>query len=230
MTEYKIADCRLAAAASYARRGKRVADIGTDHASLPIYLVGNGIAPSALACDINKGPLKVARANISEAGLFGKIETLLADGLKGTEAYAPEDIYILGMGGELIWRIIEDAPQTRNSGVRMILQPMTHAHDLRKGLYDGGYNIVAETLVRDRERIYHIIVAEYDAVVREYSGAELWLGKHNIARGGDEIREIASLYASAMEKKIKGFATAGKSDKKAEALFEEFKRIARGEE
>lgn len=230
MTEYMITDRRLAAAASYGRRGKRVADIGTDHASLPIYLVGNGIAPSALACDINIGPLKSASKNISDAGLSGKIETLLTDGLMGTEFYAPEDIYILGMGGELILRIIEAAPQTKNGGVRLILQPMTHAHDLRKGLYDGGFNIVDESLVRDRERVYQIIVAEYDAVVRNYSDAELWLGKLNIARGGDELRKIAAIYASAMEKKIKGFASAGKCDEKSEALFEEFKRITEGKQ
>ncbi len=228
MDKYKIADRRLEAAASFGRRSKRVADIGTDHAFLPIYLVGNGIAPSALACDINKGPLKAAQINISEAGLSEKIETLLTDGLKGVEPYAPEDIYILGMGGELIWRIVNDSPISRSVGVRLILQPMTHAHDLRKGLYDNGFNIADETLVSDRDRVYHIIVAEYDGMTRDYTEAELWLGKKNIARGGEELKNISSVYASAVEKKIKGYAEAGKRDPETEYLYTQFKFFAGG--
>ena len=136
MDKYKIADLRLAAAVSFGRKGKRVADIGTDHASLPIFLVGNGISDSALACDINIGPLNAAKKNIDAAGLSNKIDTKLTDGLKGIEDFKPEDIYILGMGGELIWRIINDSELARVDGIRLILQPMTHAHDLRRGLYN----------------------------------------------------------------------------------------------
>ena len=166
MDKYKIADLRLAVAASFGRPGKRVADIGTDHASLPIFLVGNGVTDSALACDINIGPLNAAKRNIEAAGLSDKINTKLTDGLEGIADFKPEDIYILGMGGELIWRIIENSELPRSEGIRLILQPMTHAHDLRQGLYDNGFNIVGETLTRDRERVYQIIVAEYDGAVR----------------------------------------------------------------
>ncbi len=228
MDKYKIADRRLEAAAYFGRPGKRVADIGTDHAYLPIYLVGTGIAPSALACDINKGPLNAAKNNISEAGLSNRINTLLTDGLKGVDDYYPEDIYILGMGGELISRIVNDSRIVKQEGVRLILQPMTHAHDLRRGLYDNGFDIVDEVLVRDRERIYQIIVSEYDGMDHKYSEIELWLGKHNIARGGKELCEIASVYASALEKKIKGYAEAGKLDPSANELYAEFKYITEG--
>ena len=76
---------------------------------------------------------------------------------------------------------------------------MTHAHDLRQGLYGNGFNIVDETLTRDRDRVYQIIVAEYDGVVRSASQAELWLGKLNIAEGGAELVDLANLYASALD-------------------------------
>lgn len=226
MDKYKIADRRLAAAASFARKGARVADIGTDHASLPIYLVGNRVAPTALACDINEGPLRAANANIAAAGLSSNIETRLTDGLNGIEDFSPEDIYILGMGGELILRIINDSTIPKKDGVRLILQPMTHAHDLRQGLFENGFNIVDESLVRDRDRVYQIIVAEFDGIARDATDAELWLGKINIARGGKELADIASVYASALEKKIKGFADAGKSDKRTNELHLQFKQIS----
>lgn len=226
MDKYKIADRRLAAAAAFAREGARAADIGTDHASLPIYLVGNGISPLALACDINAGPLKAAKANISAAGLSDKIETLLTDGLSGVEVFDPEDVYILGMGGELIWRIVDNSQISRKAGVKLILQPMTHAHDLRQGLFRNGFNIIDETLVRDRDRVYQIMVAQYDGNVREATEVELWLGKINLARRSMELAEIAAVYASALEKKIKGFADAGKSDISVNDLYEQFKSIA----
>lgn len=227
MEKYKIADLRLAVAASFGRPGKRVADIGTDHASLPIFLVGNGVTDTALACDINIGPLNAAQKNIESAGLADRISTKLTDGLDGIADFNPQDIYILGMGGELIWRIIENSDIPRTAGVRLILQPMTHAHDLRKGLYDNGFNIVDETLVRDRDRVYQIIVAEFDGIIRTANEAELWLGKLNIARGGKELSDLAALYASGLAKKLKGFAEAGKTDPHASALYQVFNDIAK---
>ncbi len=226
MDKYKIADRRLEVAASFGRRGARVADIGTDHASLPIFLVGNSIAPSALACDINDGPLRAAKFNIASAGLSDRIGTRLTDGLNGVDDYEPEDIYILGMGGELIGRIVLASQLSRKEGVRLILQPMTHAHDLRRELFDNGFNIVDETLVRDRDRVYQIVVAEYDGIVRTATQAELWLGKNNIERGGEDLQALASLYASGLEKKIKGYAESGKTDEQTNELYAEFKKLA----
>lgn len=228
MNRYKIADMRLAAAASFGRKGKRVADIGTDHASLPIYLVGNGYAPYAVACDINKGPLNVAQSNISCADLTEKIYIFLTDGLNGVDVFAPEDVYILGMGGELIWRIIDNSSLPKQEGIRLILQPMTHAHDLRQGLYANGYNIINESLVKDRERVYQIIVAEYDGIKRDATDLELWLGKLNIERGGQELKDISWVYASAIKKKLEGLESAGIVDSAIIKLYEGFKSLSEG--
>lgn len=228
MDKYKIADLRLEKAVSFARKGKRVADIGTDHASLPIFLVGNGLATYVVACDINLGPLNAAKNNIAEAGLSDKIEIVLTDGLNGLENYSPEDVYILGMGGELISRIVLESELSRKEGVRLILQPMTHPNDLREGLCCNGFNIIDEALVRDRDRVYQIIVAEYDGILRHLSEVELWLGQKNVERGGDELMELASVYASALKKKINGYAAAGKTDEKTNVLYNEFVKITEG--
>ena len=222
MTRYKIADLRLAAAASFGRKGKRVADIGTDHASLPIYIVGNGISPYAVACDINKGPINAAKQNISDAHLEHSIDTFLTDGLNGLDQFDPEDIYILGMGGELIWRIIDDSEIAKKDGVRLILQPMTHPNDLRRGLYSNGFDIVDETLVKDRDRVYQIIVAEYDGIIRVAEEVELWLGIKNIENGGSDLINLASLYAGAMKKRIDGCSAAGYVDNATVELYKSF--------
>lgn len=226
MINYKIADLRLAAAASLGRKGKRVADVGTDHASLPIFLVGNGYAPYAVACDINIGPLNAAKHNISAASLSEKIDIFLTDGLTGVEKYTPEDIYILGMGGELIWRIVNESEYVKNRGVRLILQPMTHAHDLRKGLYSNGFDIIDETLVRDRDRVYQIIVAEFDGITKSASDVELWLGKKNLNNRGKDLSDMASLYAKALKKKIDGCSKSGTLDHADVQLYERFVDIA----
>ena len=91
----------------------------------------------------------------------------------------------------------------------------------------GNFDIVDETLTRDRDRVYQIIVAEYDGVVRSATQAELWLGKLNIAKGGAELEDLAKLYASALDKKIKGYAEAGKNDPETSALYEAFNEISR---
>jgi tRNA (adenine22-N1)-methyltransferase len=191
-------------AAAYVRRGSAVADIGTDHAWLPIYLIERGIAPRAVAADINEGPLNRARINIPK-GMKDKIELRLTDGLRGIESTAPDDILICGMGGELIARIIKDAPFTKNKKIRLVLQPMTKAAYLREFLLFEGFSIIGETLSFD-DRIYQTLCAEYTGESSSYSPLELLLGKHNIERGGE-------LFEDFLEQNIKVFnaVKAGKS-------------------
>lgn len=128
---------RLAMAASFVRDNAFVADIGTDHAKLPIYLVQTGKAARCIACDINKMPLERARTNINEYGLDDKIELLLTNGLQGVESYGVTDVIIAGMGGELIQEILKNS-KVKKHGTRFILQPMTKESELRRWLYDNG--------------------------------------------------------------------------------------------
>lgn len=213
---------RLFAAASYARRGAFAADIGTDHAFLPIYLVSSGIARGALACDVNRGPLERARINIAAAGLSDRIGTCLTDGLQGLEASGAEDIFILGMGGELIARILSASALPRRPGVRLILQPMTHANDLRRMLARQGFRVIDERLVRDdladksgKTRLYQILCAEYDGICRIFTEAELWIGPQNIARHDENTREYAAYVCRVLQTRADGLASAG-SDASAE--------------
>ena len=161
---------RLMTAVPFVRSGKLPADIGTDHAYLPIYLceqrkltpvaTANGDTLCAIAADINKGPVERADEHIAAAGLTKYIKTLQTDGLTGLDVYDPADIIIFGMGGELIASILESAPWVNAPGKRLILQPMTHAEKLREYLLSAGYSIVGETLSREGDRIYQTICAE----------------------------------------------------------------------
>ncbi len=179
MSVIVIPDARLMSAVNYIKKGGCVADIGTDHAYLPIYLVREGIASSAVAADINLGPILSARANIEAAGLSGRIHAVQTDGLHGIEPYCPDDVLIFGMGGELIVRILEEAPWVKHEQIGLILQPMSRGHILRKWLTEHGFSIRGEALT-DSRKFYQTIYARYDGVGECYTEEDCLLGRKNI--------------------------------------------------
>lgn len=156
----KLLDDRLLSAIPFVTPGGIVADIGTDHAYLPIELCRQGICARAVACDINRGPIDSARANIAAAHMEDRIDTCLTDGLHGVEHYCPNDILIFGMGGELIVRILEEAPWVRNGAIGLVLQPMSRAEVLRRYLWENGFEVYGERLSR-ADRIYQTIAARW---------------------------------------------------------------------
>lgn len=182
-------------------------DVGCDHAKLAIYLVQSGICKHVVASDINDGPVMRAKENISRRTLMGKplsqyIDVVKNDGLSGFSEMGANRIFILGMGGEVISSILENAPflkEEQNRGkIKFILQPMTSEDKLREYLLLNGYNILNEKLVMDKGRIYCIMSVCYDGIVRKYSPAELLLGKHNILSPLDR-----ELFKKSLERKIK---------------------------
>ena len=156
-------DKRLSAVADLVRRGSRLADIGTDHAYLPVHLVEQGICPSAIASDIGEGPLEAARRTVAAAGLTREIPCRLGNGLVTVSPDEVEDIAVAGMGGETIAAILEAAPWVKDARLRLILQPMTHAEDLRRWLLTNGFSVLEEHLVRDGRHLYPVMAAEYTA-------------------------------------------------------------------
>ena len=216
---------RLRAAASFVRKNSVVADVGTDHAYLPIALVLEGVSKKAVASDINEGPYLRALSNVRAHSLSDKITALCTPGLDGIEKYAPTDILICGMGGELIASIIDKAPWTKSEKIRLVLQPMTHAEALRSYLLRNGFSIIDEKLAKE-EKLYQIICAEYTGKVEEYSSLELLFGKANIARGGELLDELVSKKIEILKR-----ITEGKTkSKKDESSNEEEKLIALMEE
>ena len=177
---------RLCSALPYLTKGGSVIDVGTDHAYLPIYLVGEGISSRALACDINRGPIESAERNIAAHGLAHKIDPLQTDGLHGTEYFAPDNILIFGMGGELIIRILSEAPWVKDASIGLVLQPMTRAHLLRRWLLENGFSIEGETITHE-DRYYQTIAARFSGKREEYTEEELLLGKWNIQNNAPHL-------------------------------------------
>lgn len=146
-------DARLTSIAQQVPKGSVVADIGTDHAYLPIYLCLENIASHVYACDIAKMPLKKAKENIQKYHLEDKIEPILTDGLHQLSNHI-DVIIIAGMGGHLMANIIQGSTYPM-----LILQPNTHAEIVRNALLENNYKIIEEEVVLENQKYYEIIKA-----------------------------------------------------------------------
>jgi len=132
------------------------ADIGTDHAHLPVWLSVHGRVESAIASDLRKGPLERAKENGAAYGAEN-IDYRLGNGLEGIRPEEADTIVIAGMGGENIVSILTAAPWTRDGRHTLLLSPHTKSEELRSFLSENGYEIRREALVRDRGTIYPVM-------------------------------------------------------------------------
>ncbi len=205
-------NARLLSAAELTRQDAIFADIGTDHAYLPLFLLDEGRIRYAYCCDINKGPLDSARRNAEERGRTDKCDFILTDGAAVLCGRGITDYAICGMGGELIADIIDRAPHLRDGGVNLILQPMSRQEKLREYLATHGFRITAESYSLDAGKHYVCMQASYDGKSREISPLEAIVGSPDAKFYGKDHR-IAYLRGklSSLER-----ATAGKQEAGAE--------------
>ena len=152
---------RLKVCADMVSKGCRIADIGTDHAYLPIFLAKNKLISKAIASDINQGPLKIAKRNIYQNGLENVIETRLSEGLKNIDENEVDEIIIAGMGGNLISEILDKCKYKNRFNKKFILQPMTCEYDLRLYLCNNGYFIEDERAIFCKNKVYTVMMARY---------------------------------------------------------------------
>ena len=148
---------RLQAIASFVSYGAKVADIGTDHGYIPVWLAQNNIAFQITAADIKKGPLDHAIRTAAEYGVSDKIHFRLCSGLAFTDSAANDTVIVAGMGGELIISILEAAPWTKKN-TKLILQPNTKIQDLVDWLTHNGYYVQHAQLVKEAGKYYQILV------------------------------------------------------------------------
>jgi len=167
---------RLRAVADLVTPGMRLADVGTDHGYVPIYLVERKLVPSAIAMDVNEGPLNRARENIREHGLEEWISTRLSDGLTNLKIEETDSVIAAGMGGGLVIRILSDQKEKAERLREIILQPQSGIAKVRKYLNENGWQIVEEDMVLEDGKYYPMMKA-VRGEEEPYSEAELEFGK-----------------------------------------------------
>lgn len=139
--------------------GRTVADIGTDHAYIPVQLAKGNLADRIIATDVNKGPLNAAENNVIANGVEGKVELRLGSGLLPVKVGECDTIIIAGMGGELISTILEEGESVAKSADTLLLQPMNSQDLLRSYLSKNGYQILKEDITTEGFKVYNLIIA-----------------------------------------------------------------------
>lgn len=148
---------RLQAVSDFVTPGNRVADIGTDHAYLPIYLIQSGRCPGAVAMDIRKGPLERAEEHIAAAGLKSCIKTRLSDGLQNLEPGEADSVVIAGMGGLTVIKILEASADLLPHIRELVLEPQSDIAKVRRFLREHNMYTDRENLVLEDGKYYPVL-------------------------------------------------------------------------
>ena len=197
---------RLKLCADFVRIGSKMADVGTDHAYLPIWLAKNNLISKAIALDINALPLNSAKSNIIKYHVDNIVEARLSDGLENISSEEVDDIVIAGMGGELIANIINNANFPKNPEKNLILQPMSQAELLRRFLTKHNYFILDEKAIMADNKIYSVMSVKFCNEAIKTSTLYPYIGKLENHLDDNTIiyieKEIIHL-----DNKIKGFNT-----------------------
>ena len=216
-------DGRLAVCASLVRDGAKLADVGTDHAYLPVWLAKNRRITSAVASDIRQKPLRSGAENIDKYGCTDIVTPRLSDGLDAVKPEEADDIVMAGMGAELICSIIERAQWLKDKEKRLILQPMTKAHLLRKYLLENGFEIISETPCTHGGKNYTVILARYCANTAKAESSFYYLGK--LDPDFPLSREYMKGVLSKLYKKRNGISVTGKDTSELDSVIAEIIKL-----
>lgn len=173
----RISD-RLRIVAHMCDKGAVVADIGTDHGYLPIYLVQEGIAPSAIAMDLRKGPLEKAKKHICDNCLEDRIQTRLSDGLEKLSKNEADIITICGIGGRLIADIVTKGKDVITQNTILVVSPQSEVGEFRHFLVSQGFEIEDEQMLKEDGKYYFIIKCRKseESVCSEFSETQYQYG------------------------------------------------------
>ncbi len=210
---------RLAEAARLVGKCDCFADIGTDHAYLPICLLMTGACRTAVASDIGEGPLK--RASAAAQKYNQTVSLRLGSGLSTLERDEADAVVIAGMGGLLIADILKSGADKLGAAKKIVLQPMTAVPELRKFLADYGWRIESESIVKEGEKLYILMSVKMpppdSSFCEPYSEAELFIGKRLTETQPQYFGEYISKLRHKLNVIIKGLETS-RSDGSAEKL------------
>jgi tRNA (adenine22-N1)-methyltransferase len=161
-----------------------LADIGTDHAYIPIEAIRTELCKKVIASDIKSGPLKIAERNIKMVGYEDFIETRLGDGLQPLAPNEANCIIIAGMGGIEICKILKDSLATALQANELILQPQRDCESVRRNLHAWGFEIMKDRIIAEDGHYYIIIKAVPHPDPIPWTDKEYYLSKLQMAKGG----------------------------------------------
>ncbi len=150
---------RMQAAVDMVTSGLVCADIGTDHAYVPMQLIRQGKCPRVIAMDLREGPLAIARRNIREAGMDERIQTRLSDGMQKLSPGEAQSIVICGMGGMLILDILKESPHILADAQELILQPQSDIPKVRAWLQASQMKTADEKMLVEDGKYYTLLRA-----------------------------------------------------------------------
>lgn len=215
---------RLLMVAGMVRDGSVVADIGTDHAYLPVYLIQKGICPKAVAADLREMPLKNAQETVIENQLTDKVTLILSDGLDSVPEDIADDITLAGMGGDLISDILSRIQWIKNKDIRIIAQPQTHSEKVRKFFIDNGFRIIREDACIDDNRNYICMCAEFTGETVSYDFGYEYYGELPYC-GNEYAKEYLIHQRNRFVKRADGLGKSGQNTEEAEFLYKLVKRF-----
>ncbi|MGN1348368.1 MAG: tRNA (adenine(22)-N(1))-methyltransferase [Acutalibacteraceae bacterium] len=214
---------RLEMVASFVRQGSVVADIGTDHAYLPVYLISHGISEKAFAADIGRGPLLNAEKTVTEYGLNDKITLVLSDGLKEINLSAVDTVILAGMGGDLIKDILSCADIEALKKIHIIAQPQSHAEKVRGFLIQNGFEIEREDICLDAKHVYICMCASFSGKT-EYPCSYEYYGEL-IKNDNELVKPFLENQIMHMRKKRDAMIKASSRSEEAKMLSETINNI-----
>ncbi len=169
---------RLQAVADLVPQGAKLADVGTDHGRLPVWLIQHGVVERAVCSDLRPGPLSRAKALAERWEVSDRASFRLCDGLSQIAPHEADVITITGMGGETIADILHAARWTGKSGHTFILQAMSGMDGLRRYLSHHGFAILQEVLVEEGDALYVVLLAQ-PGERKPYTEGEIWVGRQS---------------------------------------------------
>lgn len=213
-------DARLMSAASFVRQDAIFADIGTDHAFLPVFLLECGRISRAIAADINEGPLESAKKTVAAAGLADRVELVRTNGALGLDGRGITDYAICGMGGELIADIVASSEHLKSDKVNLILIPMSRQGHLRAELKRRGFKILEERYSFADGKYYVCILASFRGEPERVDPISVELGMIPKEDGG-RVEYIGYLEGklSAFKKRHDGLLMGGVDPKRERELI-----------
>lgn len=191
---------RLAAIAEYVSDGAAVADIGTDHGYIPVFLAQTRRARAIIASDINSLPLDNARQSAIRYNVSEKIEFILSDGLKNIHPDSVDTIIMAGMGGETITSILSDAAWISEKKPNLIIQPQSKIPDLNTWLFRNSYYANESSIVREDGKLYLIMKCSFSPIRRLPADTELYIPASLISSGDPLLNEYIDYTLSKLVK------------------------------